>query len=773
MTRNEAETRKDLIDPILIKAGWGFNSNISVEYNVQKNNPFTDGQVEIHGKNITRGQRKFADYLLFGKNGRPIAVVEAKAESIDYDSGIQQAETYARMLDVPYAISSNGKKLKISDMTGNSEIISYDLEMEDFPSPEDIWQKYLVWKGLETPEFQKLANTPYYFYDGNKKPRYYQRIAIDRTVDNIIKGKKRNLLVMATGTGKTLVAFQLIWRLWKSGVKKRILFLADRNILINQTKNQDFAPFGDAMTKIENRNVDTSYEIFLALYQGMTGKEEFKDTYKDFTPNFFDLIVIDECHRGSTKEDSNWRAILDYFSAATQVGLTATPKETKEASNSEYFGDSIYTYSLKQGISDGFLAPYKVIKVTIDKDVEDYIPNSDLDDNEMIIEKKPYNRKDFDRTLVLGDRTKLVAKRVSQFLKSTDRFSKTIVFCVDIEHAKRMTMALINENQDEYKKNSKYIMQVTGDEKDGKDSLPDFINPKKKHPVITVTSKLMTTGVDAKTCKVIVLDSNIESMTEFKQIIGRGTRINEEYDKFFFNILDFRNATHNFHEKEFDGEAVKIKETSGNKDLTEEDGVPEYEDTKKDKSKLVKNYIRDSHSLIINETFQKIGSDGNIVTDDYVDYSKEKILSRFSSMSKFVTGWNSEKRKLAVVEELSELGINFEDLYEIVGKDLDPFDLICHIAYGKKPLTRRERTKGVRKRDYFTKFEGDAKEVLLRLVEKYENNGLEDLEDINVLKSESFSDLGSIVEIVNGLFKGKNNYLKTVNELEDIIYNEK
>lgn len=561
-TLSERDICTKFITPALEKAGWDKQLQILEEVS------FTDGKIYVRGKITARGTKKRADYILYYKPNIPVAIIEAKDNNHSVRAGIQQALAYAEILDIPCVFSSNGNGFLFHDRTATDGNIETELGLDNFPTPEQLWQKYKKYKSIETPEAERIVAQDYYFDGTNRKPRYYQQIAINRTVEAIAKGQKRILLVMATGTGKTYTAFQIIHRLWKSGAKKRILFLADRNALIDQTRRGDFKHFKDKMTVVKHRQVDKSYEIYLALYQGLSGSEEDKNVYKQFSRDFFDLIVIDECHRGSAKEDSAWREILNYFQNATHIGLTATPKETSEVSNIEYFGEPVYTYSLKQGIDDGFLAPYRVVRITLNVDAEGWRPEqgkTDKDGNE--IEDRIYNRKDFDKNLVIDERTDVVAKKVTEFLKGYDRFAKTIVFCVDIDHAERMRTALAKHNSDLVAQNYKYVMQITGDNDEGKRELDNFINPEEKYPVIATTSELMTTGVDAQTCKVIVLDSNINSMTKFKQIIGRGTRINEEYGKMYFTILDFRNATDLFADPQFDGDPIRIKPVTEDTDL--------------------------------------------------------------------------------------------------------------------------------------------------------------------------------------------------------------
>jgi len=540
------------ITPALEKAGWDPMTQFLEEF------PLTKGRVIVRGQLHTRAKNKRADYVLFYKPNIPIAVIEAKDNNHTVGDGMQQALEYAELLHVPFVFSSNGDGFLFHNNICTDGQIEREIGMNDFPSPDNLWRLWCIHKGI-TQEQEAIVSQDYYSDGGNKTPRYYQLIAINKTIEAIAAGQKRILLVMATGTGKTFTAFQIIWRLWKSRAKKRILFLADRNILVDQTMTNDFKPFGSAMTKIQKRQANKSYEIYLSLYQAVSGTEEESNIYKQFSPDFFDLIIVDECHRGSADENSNWRKILDYFVSATQVGMTATPKETEDISNSVYFGDPIYTYSLRQGIDDGFLAPYKVVRIDFDKDLTGWRPDKGMLDkygNE--IEDRIFNQKDMDKALVLEKRTQLVVRKISEFLKQTNRFDKTIVFCDNIDHAERMRQALVNENADLAAENPKYVMRITGDNEEGKFELDNFIFPESKYPVIATTSKLMSTGVDAQTCKLIVLDQIIRSVSAFKQIIGRGTRINEDYNKYYFTIMDFKKATERFADPDFDGDPVVI-----------------------------------------------------------------------------------------------------------------------------------------------------------------------------------------------------------------------
>lgn len=767
----EEDIKIKYINPAIEKSGWDINRNVKFEY------CFTDGRIIVRGNKTKRGDKKKADYLLYYLPNIPIAVIEAKDNNHSVEDGMQQAIEYANVLDVPFVYSSNGDGFLEHDMIAGKE---RELKMNEFPSPEELWKRY---KGIIniSEEQEKLITEPYYFNMGDKTPRYYQVIAINKTIEAIAKGKNRILIVMATGTGKTYTAFQIIHRLWQSKNKRKILYLADRNILIDQTMQQDFKPFSKYMTKIEGKKLDSSYEIYMSLYQQLTGEDN-KEPFREFKPDFFDLIIVDECHRGSAKDDSLWRKILEYFSNATQIGMTATPKETEEVSTISYFGKPVYIYSLKQGIEDGFLAPFKVLRIGLNKDLEGYRPTEgkkDIYGNE--IEDKIYDIKDFDKSIIIDNRTKVVAKRITEFLKEIDRFAKTIVFCVDIEHAERMRQALINENSDMVREDSRYIMRITGDNEEGKKQLDYFIDAESKYPVIVTTSKLLTTGVDCKTCRLIVLDNNINSMTEFKQIIGRGTRIQVEYKKEYFTIMDFRNASKHFADSEFDGEPIQIKEISENEPIEEEtkEEIDEYGDMdfgdfksayEIDGEKKYKYRVNDIEIKILSETVQYIGANGKLITENIIDYSKKNILGEYATLESFINAWNKEDRKRAIIEELQNKGVLLEELRKNVkDKDIDDFDLICHIAYDKKPLTKKERAKGVKESGYLYKYEGLAREIINALLDKYMDDGIEDIEDIKILKNNPFQKFGDLVKITN-LFGGKEGYIKAVKDLENQIY---
>lgn len=792
--------------PAVKRAGW--DEMLQVREEVY----FTKGRIIVRGKLVTRGKAKKADFVLYYKPNIPIALIEAKDNNHSVGDGMQQGLDYAATLDIPFVFSSNGDGFVFHDRTGQSATIETNLGLDAFPSPADLWARYRAWKGLDADAEQIVLQD--YFDDGSgKAPRYYQVNAVNAAIEAIAKGRDRVLLVMATGTGKTYTAFQIIWRLWKAGRKKRILFLADRNVLIDQTMVNDFRPFGAAMAKLstsaktierqdgskveltlaldKKRRIDTAFEVYLGLYQAITGPEDRQKLYREFSPGFFDLIVIDECHRGSAAEDSAWREILDHFSGATQIGLTATPKETEYVSNTDYFGEPVFTYSLKQGISDGFLAPYKVIKVHIDRDVEGYRPELgqlDRDGNE--VEDRIYNAKDFDRTIVLDDRTVLTAKKITAFLKeSGDRFQKTIVFCVDQEHAARMRQALVNENADLVAENQHYVVRITGSDKVGQEELPNFLDPESKYPVLVTTSRLLSTGVDAQTCRLIVLDREVHSMTEFKQIVGRGTRVHEDTKKFYFTLIDFRGATGHFADPDFDGDPVQIYEPGEGDPITPPDDAPQGDDTIPptpgadetvvDQPDLPlppgdpirKIYVDGVGARILAERVEYLDENGKLVTESLRDFTKTALKMRFASLDDFLKRWKSAARKQAIIEELEAEGLPLDVIAEELGKNLDPFDLICHVAFDKKPLTRRERAENVRKRDVFTKYGPQARAVLDTLLEKYRDEGVLNLDDADMLKVMPFTEMGSVVQLIKA-FGGKAGFEKAVHELQDALYQE-
>ena len=787
---SEQDICSKFILPAILKSGWNLYSQIREQVS------FTDGRIYVRGKLTKRGERKRADFILFYKPNIPLAVVEGKENNYSTRSGIQQALNYARILDIPFIFSSNGDGFLFHDKTATDENIETELGLDNFPSPEQLWEKYKKFKGIETVEAEKIIAQDYYSDGSDFKPRYYQQIAINRTVEAIAKGQNRILLVMATGTGKTYTAFQIIHRLWKSRTKKRILFLADRNALIDQTKRSEFKHFKDKMTVVKHRQIDKSYEIYLALYQGLSGNDDDSDVYKQFSPDFFDLIVIDECHRGSAKDDSSWREILTYFKNATQIGLTATPRETNEISNAQYFGEPVYTYSLKQGIDDGFLAPYKVIRFTLNVDAEGYRPEkgkTDKDGN--LVEDRIYNTTDFDKKLVIDERTALVAQKITEFLKATNRLDKTIVFCADINHAERMRSALAKHNADLVAQNYKYIMQITGDNDEGKRELSNFTNKEERYPVIATTSELMTTGIDAVTCKVIVLDANINSMTKFKQIIGRGTRISEEFNKLYFTILDFKNATNLFADPDFDGDPIVVKpvtETDNLEDIIEGewlDETPLIDNETGEEIKIEKPFIPEPFDIndnTLNEPREKIyvngvdvsvlasrelnfDQNGKLITVTLQDHTKQILKQNFVSLENFLTKWNETERKEVIIAELQAQGILVHELYEAVDNQLDLFDLICFLAFDKPPLTRTERANNVRKRNVFSKYSAQAKKVLNGLLDKYADEGIENVESLEVLRIDPFNAIGTPTEIIN-FFGSRRQYVTALKELEAELY---
>jgi type I restriction enzyme R subunit len=809
---SERDICTKFITPAIKGAGWDDLTQIREEVS------FTRGRIIVRGKLVTRGRAKRADYILYFKPNIPIALIEAKDNTHSVGGGMQQALEYATTLHVPFVFSSNGDGFVFHDRTGASATPETTLALGAFPSPADLWARYRAWKGLD-PAAERIVLQDYFEDGSGKAPRYYQCNAVNAAVEAIAKGQNRILLVMATGTGKTYTAFQIIWRLWKAKQRKRILFLADRNILVDQTMVNDFRPFGAAMAKLstasktieredgtevelttaldQTRRIDTAYEIYLSLYQAITGPEDRQRLFREFSPGFFDLIVVDECHRGSAAEDSAWREILEYFSSATQIGMTATPKETKYVSNIHYFGEPVYTYSLKQGIHDGFLAPYKVIKVHIDVDVEGYRPEKgklDRDGNE--VEDRLYNPKDFDRSLVIDDRTRVVARKVSDLLKeSGDRFQKTIVFCVDTEHAARMRQALVNENADLVQANERYVMRITGDDPEGTDQLGNFIDPEAKYPVLVTTSRLLSTGVDAQTCRLVVLDRAVGSMTEFKQIIGRGTRVHEDTRKFYFTLMDFRGATNHFADPAFDGAPVQIYEPGDADPITPPDAIPPGDDDEESfpytpgedetivdgpppditigevAEKPRKVYVDGVAATIIAERVEYLDENGKLITESLRDFTKKALKKRFASLDDFLNRWNATDRKQAIVEELENEGLPLDPLAIEVGKDLDPFDLICHVAFDRPPLTRRERVQRVRKRDVFVKYGPQARAVLEALLAKYQDEGVLNLDDPRVLQIPPFDAMGTPIQLIRH-FGTRDDFERAVHELQAALYKE-
>ena len=802
---SESDICDKFIRPAMESAGWDGMVQIFREYSLRA------GRVVVRGRKAKRDETTVlrADYALFYKANIPLAAVEAKDNNHAMGAGMAQAIDYARLLEVPFSFSSNGDGFVFRDATLADGVLERNLTLDEFPSPAELWSRYCAWKGW-TPEVRRVTESD---YAPSKTPRYYQLNAINRAVEAIARGQDRLLLVMATGTGKTYTAFQIIWRLWKSGARKRILYLADRNILIDQTMVNDFRPFKGAMAKLSphakgievvdgagkmriedidlainksTRQVNKSYEIYLSLYQAVSGTEEERNVYKQFSPDFFDLVIIDQCDPGSAAEDSAWRDILTYFSTATQIGLTATPKETADVSNIDYFGEPIYTYSLRQGIEDGYLAPYKVIRVDLDKDAFGWRPPEGMTDKlGNVIEDRVYTGVDMNRKLVLERRDEVVAAKITEYLKATNRYDKTIVFCEDIEHAARMRQALSNANADLCAAQPNYVVQITGDNPEGKRELDNFIDPEKTYPVIATTSKLMSTGVDAQTCKLIVLDQNIKSMTLFKQIIGRGTRLREDLGKSWFTILDFKRATELFADPAFDGDPAQIYVPGPGQPVAppsppEDDpdalpgepvGGPGVGGEDEGGNAEPRKYIVGSsvNVTVARERVQYLNAQGKLVTESLRDYTRINLGKTYESLDQFLQAWNSAERKAALIEELERQGVFLEALAEEVGKDFDPFDLLLHVAYDQPALTRRERAQRVKKRNVFTQYGPVARKVLETLLDKYADEGITTIESDAVLRVQPFTDLGTPVELVRS-FGGRPQYLQALAALERELY---
>ena len=758
----EADIRAKFIDPAILGKGWTENM-------IRREFYFTDGRVIFDGSHHDRKEGKKADYLLFRKPNRPIAVVEAKDNNKPIGGGMQQAMDYAQILDIPFAYSSNGDGFLEHDFLTSQE---RNLSMDEFPTPEELYKRILECKNY-TPEEQKIVEQPFYSDAYMHEPRYYQIIAVNRTVEAIARGQQRVLLVMATGTGKTLTAFQIIHRLRASGAKKKILYLADRNILIDQTMLQDFKPFKKVMTKVQGANIDSAYEIFMALYHQLVSYEEGEpDPFTQVKPDFFDLIIVDECHRGSAKDDSAWRKVLEYFHTATQIGMTATPKAQEGANNLDYFGEPVYTYSLLQGIEDGFLAPYRVTKSFINIDLEGFVPEEgERDLHNKLIEQRYYERKDIGRDIAIVKRREVVAYRITKMLHQIGRMTKTIVFCSDIEEAEEMRSLLVNLNADLCKKEPRYIMRITGDDPIGKKQLDNFISVDEPYPTVVTTSELLATGVDCKTCGLIVIDKEIGSMAEFKQIIGRGTRLLPKKGKWHLEILDFRNATVKFNDPGFNGPPEPPFGPPGPKPPTPPTppgppGPPGHKHVK---------YIIEGEEIDINtEIVQVLGEDGrSMQTESVTDFTKKQILKRYATLQDFIQNWSAAERKKAIVDELKEYSVLIDAVREKnpALAQADIFDIICHVAYDQPPLTRRERANNVKKRNYFAKYEGKAREVLEALLEKYADYGILNLEDENILDYAPFSEIGKPQKIVK-LFGGLKQFEQALKELETEIYKE-
>ena len=764
----EEDIKLKYITPALQEADWDIKNQIRCEYY------YTAGKINVRENVAQRGKGKKVDYLLSYKANIPIAIVEAKDNKVPISHGIQQGMDYACDLDIPFAYSTNGDGFYEHDMITGEE---RELRLEEFPTPQILWERYLKEKQI-TPEQEQLITEPYYFMDINKTPRYYQRIAINKTIEAIAKGQKRILLVMATGTGKTFTAFQIIHRLHKSGKMRKVLYLADRNVLIDQTMQNDFKPFQKVMTKVEHRNMDSSYEIYMSLYHQLRSNEE--EIYKQFKPDFFDLIIVDECHRSSAKDDSNWHEILTYFNGATQIGMTATPKETVDVSNITYFGEPIYTYSLKQGIEDGFLAPYKVVKVSLDKDLEGYRPErGKLDEDGFEVEDKEYTLHDFDRTIVIDERTKVVAKRITEYMKSTDRMARAIVFCVDTEHALRMRNALAEENKDMMQVNPNYVVRITSNDVVGKSKLDDFIDSNTVYPVIATTSKLLSTGVDTKTVKLIVLDEEIQSMTEFKQIIGRGTRLLPNKGKEYFTIMDFRNNSEKFADPNFNGPAEVVLDVDGGKGDEPKTGTdfgvgvtpvePPISGDVLD-GEIRKIYIKDVPVSILNETVKYYDADGKLITESIVEYSGKNLKRVYEKYENFEQEWYRADSKKDFLNHLYNEGVMIDALYDKANDNIDIFDILSNMAYGKEAVSKEDRIDKVKSSDFMNDYSNSQKEVIDELLNTYKNQDIVELENIRILEVKNFNKFGGLVPIVN-LFGGKEKYLNVISNIKKALYN--
>lgn len=773
---SEEDIKLRYITPSIVDKGWSVD-NITMETKVK----LTDGKINLRGNLVSRGKAKYADYVLYYNRATPIAIVEAKDASHAVAHGLQQAKEYAQMMDVPFAFSSNGMGYQEYDfLTGKERYFS----MDQFPTKEDLYARFISESnggaGLSDNQM-KVIDQPFCTGQDIFPPRYYQRNAVNRTVNSVAQGKKRLLLVMATGTGKTYTAFQIVYRLLKAGLVKKVLYLADRNVLVDQSIQQDFKPLDKTIHKVSYQKDkgpgNTAYEVYFALYQqliGQGGKQQYKELFK---PEFFDMVIVDECHRGSAKDDSNWREILDYFDGAIQLGMTATPKETKYQSSITYFDEPIYTYSLKEGIEDGFLAPFKVVNITTNIGDEWRPTKGQKDINGNLIEDRIYNNTDYDYNIVIEDRIREVAHEITCYLKNTDRMAKTIVFCADEEHADRMRTALVNENSDMCRKNPDYVVRITGSDPYGQSKLDYFISVASKYPVIATTSKLLSTGVDCKMVKLIVLDQRINSMTEFKQIVGRGTRIREKDGKTHFTIMDFRNITRLFADPDWDG-PIEVDESYGKQ---KPKPYPEYKDDPTiihepdPKPRPNPKPIVDKNGCrveVINKVVSVYDANGKLLrTESITDYTRKNINDTYVNLDDFINHWNAAEKKAEITDLMRESGIDLQALkIERNMEDVDDFDFICHIAYGKKPLTRKERAENVKKRDVFNKYGAEARRVLEALLDKYANDGISQLENRMVLKLDPFRQMGSPANIAK-LFGGNKQYFSAVKELENLIYN--
>ena len=789
LNMSEEDIKLKFITPSIMDKGWGYD-NISMEKMVK----FTDGKINLRGNLFSRSKAKYADYMLYYNKATPIAIVEAKDATHSISYGMQQAKEYAMMMNIPFAYSSNGQGFQEYDfLTGKERTLA----MDEFPTKEELYKRFTGenhnGEGLSEKEL-KVINQPFCVGQDIFPPRYYQRNAVNNTVNAVAQGKKRLLLVMATGTGKTYTAFQIVYRLLKAGLVKKVLYLADRNVLVDQSIQQDFKPLQKTIHKVDyqkdlNSGI-TAYEVYFSLYQqliGQGGKQQYKELFR---PDFFDLVIVDECHRGSAKDDSNWREILEYFDSAIQLGMTATPKETKYQSSINYFGEPVYTYSLKQGIEDGFLAPFRVVNITtnIGDEWRPTVGQVDIYGNE--IEDRIYNNSDYDYKIIIEDRIRKVAEQITNYLKHTDRMAKTIVFCADEDHAERMRIALVNANSDMCQKNPDYVVRITGSDPYGQSKLDYFISVAEKYPVIATTSRLLSTGVDCKMVKLIVLDQRISSMTEFKQIVGRGTRIREKEGKTHFTIMDFRNVTRLFADPDWDGE-VEIDPNYPPDDTVIPPAEPcpvcgqfpcvcpcpicghypcECKVTNKSPKPIVDK--NDCSVTVINKVVSVYDTNGKLLrTESVTDYTKKNINDNYTNLDDFILHWNKAEKKAEITDLLRESGIDLQALKEDQGMaEVDDFDFICHIAYGKKPLTRRERAENVKKRDVFNKYGAEARKVLEALLEKYATDGITQLENTTVLKLDPFRQMGAPAHIAK-FFGGKEQYYSAVKELEKLIYN--
>ena len=766
---SEEDIKLNYITPAILK-GW--KGHITMETKI------TDGRINIRGNMVARSNPKFVDYMLYLNDGNPVAVVEAKDNNHSISHGLQQAITYAQMMDLPFAYSSNGDAFYEHDfLTGQEQQIALD----EFPTQNELVARYYAemndGKGISDME-KKIIDQPYYSSQNTYPPRYYQRNAVNRTVEAIARGQQRLLLVMATGTGKTYTAFKIVYRLLRSDLKKRILYLADRNILIDQSISQDFAPLEKTIYKVDFSDREclrkiASHEVNFALYHQMVGQND-EEHFRQIPAEYFDLIIVDECHRGSAKEDSNWRKVLEYFSFATQIGMTATPKESEKVSNIDYFGEPVYIYSLKQGIEDGFLAPFKVINITtnIGEGWRPYHGQTDIYGN--VIEDRIYNNRDYDYSIILQDRIDEVAREITDYLKSTDRMQKTIVFCASEDHAERMRIAINNLNKDLSKRNPDYCVRITGSDVYGKSKLNYFISVTEPYPVIATTSELLSTGADCKMTKLIVLDKTVESMTTFKQIIGRGTRIREKEGKTHFVVMDFRNVTRLFADPNWDGPVEQVEGFqhgsvgNGGKGGSQGGGGKEPPTDRTETPIVDKSGCK---VKIINKMVSVYDANGKLLRqEDIIDYTRTNIKGEYASLSDFIRKWKASDKKKTIEESLMSMGIDLKALKAEQGmSDVDDFDFICYVAYGKKPLTRKERAENVKKKDFFSKYSAEAQAVLSILLDKYMNQGITEVEDIKVLSLADFADFGKPAKIVK-LFGGKAQYETAIKELEANIY---